>query len=55
MALSWAAAPSQLLLVPQANHLETLDLSALPPAIRDYLGRDEGAIPSIFGAGMRLG
>lgn len=31
---------SQLLIVPQANHLEILDRAALPPAILDYLARD---------------
>lgn len=34
--------PSQLLIVPRTNHLEILDRSALPPAILDYLRRDEG-------------
>jgi pimeloyl-ACP methyl ester carboxylesterase len=34
---------SQLLIVPQANHLEILDRAALPPAILDYLARDTAA------------
>jgi pimeloyl-ACP methyl ester carboxylesterase len=34
---------SQLLIVPQANHLEILDRTALPPAILDYLARDTAA------------
>lgn len=37
--------PSQLLIVPQTNHLEILDRTALPPAILDYLRRDEGVTP----------
>ena len=32
---------SQLLIVPRTNHLEILDRPALPPAILDYLRRDD--------------